>query len=114
MIKFLFVFLVFSFAQVKAEYKLSDKLVLKPFTCSVREANTVCHVKKENVSQTKTKFIYAELVYQRLYGEGKLFVNASSLSAALKKSVAQKHFIKNTENFVCTCPLLTEPYGGVW
>ncbi|TCC90090.1 hypothetical protein EZ428_12435 [Pedobacter frigiditerrae] len=40
-------------------------------------------------SQAKIKFVYAELLCQRLYGENKFSLNGDSLGEDLKKSVAQ-------------------------
>lgn len=53
------------------------------------------HIKKRldsGVAVSGVRFLYAELLYQRLYGEDKLIVNGNSVNEALKKSVAQSKY----------------------
>lgn len=53
------------------------------------------HIKKRldsGVAVNGVRFLYAELLYQRLYGEDKLIVNGNSVGEALKKSVGQSKY----------------------
>lgn len=89
MLKFLFLFLLLSFGHVKASDKTSDEFALIKLNHNVTAKDSANQIAPENKLQTKTKFIYAELIYQRIYAESKFFINGRNVSESLKKSVAQ-------------------------
>ena len=85
MSKFLFISSLFSFGLLMAENQLPTTYPLKPHI-----NNSI--VVKEKPFDTSTKFIYAELIYQRIYAESKFFVNGKNVSESSKKSVAQAKY----------------------
>lgn len=90
MLRFFIVFLFLGFGQAHAAHHLSNKFEQKQVNVSGGAVDTVKYTQKGVILQTK--FSYAELFYQRNYGEDKLFVNGDSLNEALKKSIAESKY----------------------
>ena len=90
MIKFLVIFLVFSFGQSKAAHQFPAKIIQKQVNFNAKAVDTSKNMIKGENSQTK--FFYAELYYQKIYTDDKIFVNGNSLSEALIKSVAEAKY----------------------
>ncbi len=90
MLRVFVVFLLFSISQAGAANHLPVSFKQKGTSLSVAAVDTLRFISKESISQTK--FIYAELYYQRIYTENKLFVNGNSLSEVFTKSIADSKY----------------------
>ena len=92
MSKFLFISSLLSFGLLMAENQLPTTYPLKPHINNSIVKNCNYLGVKEKPFDTSTKFIYAELIYQRIYAESKFFVNGKNVSESSKKSVAQAKY----------------------
>lgn len=92
MSKFLFVSSLFSFGLLMAENQIPPTYPLKSHINNFIVTNCSYLGFKEKPFNTSTKFIYAELICQRIYGESNFFVNGKNVSERSKKSVAQAKY----------------------
>lgn len=70
------------------------------------------------ISRVSPKFTYAELLYQRLYGEDKFSVYGKSISETIKKSISQVKYrdealeILGAEGWELSTTIIREISGG--